>query len=67
MFIFSKSFLFCKRACECLFKRLSLVFAFGLIRYSYQTGIYVLYGRCERPFLCGLASDPGRQIAYLNA
>lgn len=32
------------------------MFAFGLIRYSYQTGIYVLYGRGERPFLVGFAS-----------
>ena len=61
MLIFSKSFLFLKRARKRLYIRLSLVFAFGLIRYSYQTNKIYMYGRGERPFFGALASHPGRQ------
>lgn len=50
MLIFSKSNYLLKCGCKRLFIRLSKVFAFGLIRYSYQTGIIYMYGRGERPF-----------------
>lgn len=53
--IFSKSFLFCKGACKRLFIRLSLVFAFGLIRYSYRTSnIYTCMDVVNVLFLVGL-------------
>lgn len=50
MRIFSKSNYLLKRACKRLFIRPSLVFAFGLIRYSYRTSEIYMYGRDERPF-----------------
>ena len=66
MLIFSKSFYLFKRARKRLFIRLFVVFAFGLIRYSYQTYKIYMYGRFGRPFFCGLGPDPGRQVARLN-
>ena len=42
------------------------MFEFGLIRYSYQTGIYVLYGRGERPFFCGVCFSSRKTSSTLE-